>query len=92
MIVKFQYIQDPGHGWFAVTKQQAEQLGLSRESFSSWSYYGPDGTLYAEEDCDAQIVIEAHEDKFGSHPELSVEYLNHDAPLRMFARCTGRDD
>lgn len=87
--MKFQYIQDPGHGWFAVTKEQAEQLDLNRSSFSEYSYYGPDGTLYAEEDCDAQILIDAHRHKFGSDPEICAEYVHDYAALRSFERCAG---
>ena len=50
--------QDPGHGWVFVDNETLKDLGLNRGSFSRYSYSDSLG-VYAEEDSDAGIVIDA---------------------------------
>lgn len=50
---------DAGHGWIEIPSELVSRLGiLSR--VSSYSYYSHDSKkFYLEEDCDAEILIEA---------------------------------
>ena len=52
------YHQDPAHGWIFVDNVTLKSLGLNRGSFSRYSYEDDTG-VYAEEDSDAGIVIDA---------------------------------
>ena len=57
-MMRIDYHTDNGHGWLFVSNQLLAELKLSQESFSPYSYHDKDG-VYAEEDCDSQIVIKA---------------------------------
>lgn len=48
---------DPGHGWLAVPSDIYAKLG--RPALTRYSYLATDGTRYAEEDCDAAVIIDA---------------------------------
>lgn len=65
--INFHY--DAGHGWLAITLEALSEVGLNPTHFTRYSYF--DGqTLYAEEDCDAQLYLAAHVLKFGYEPEI----------------------
>lgn len=77
---------DPGHGWLYASYTQLDELGLSTRSFTRYSYYG-DGGVYAEEDCDAAVLVDAHKAKFGCEPELRFVDHKYDAFIRQLSRC-----
>ena len=56
--MNFTFHTDDGHGWLFVSDEQLIGLGLNRQSFSAYSYQDGAG-VYAEEDCDAAVVIKA---------------------------------
>jgi len=58
MNLELTYHQDPGHGWIFADNATLAELGLNRGSFSRYSYQDAAG-VYAEEDCDAGVVIKA---------------------------------
>ena len=52
------HIQDAGHGWLSLPAKALKVLGLSRKDFSGFSFFNEtDGTIFAEEDLDAGLVI-----------------------------------
>lgn len=62
-IVRYMFISDPGHGWLAVPAGTIRKLGLAQD-ISCYSYVSASGgTVYCEEDQDAEIVIKALKDK-----------------------------
>lgn len=50
------FISDPGHGWLAVPHKLYAILG--KPKLSTYSYKGP-AEIFAEEDCDTQVIIDA---------------------------------
>ncbi len=78
--------EDPGHGWLAVPNPEPELL----EAVSGFSYVGKDGTLYAEEDCDAQTAL-AHLTKKG-YVFVRTQHTNSDSLIRNMRRHTPRAD
>lgn len=59
-VVPHDFWADPGHGWMLVPPALATRLGISEDDLSPYSYVSTDdGTIYAEEDLDAAIVIGA---------------------------------
>ena len=79
------YHTDNAHGWLFVPNETLRDLGLSAESFSPYSYRDDSG-IYAEEDCDATIVIKAIESQ---GQRLVFRSLPHDGShwIRNLARC-----
>ena len=65
---KFDYIQDPAHGWIKVSIKQLSILGIV-DDISSCSYYR-NGFAYLEEDCDASTFFNAYRAKYNSDPIL----------------------
>ena len=56
-MLKIDYIQDPGHGWFAADVQSLASLGLA-DKISRYSFR--DGDLaWLEEDCDGPAYLRA---------------------------------
>ena len=84
--MQFTFHSDAGHGWLFVDNEQLSELGLRRSSFSSYSYTDASG-VYAEEDCDVGIVLEAAKDK--GIKDLIINEQNHAgrAFVRGLARC-----
>jgi hypothetical protein len=76
------FIADPGHGWLAVPVQLYAEIGspaLSRFSYRS------DVMIYAEEDCDAQVIIDCfHRD--GIAFEIREAVVKADAFVRLLPR------
>ena len=74
------FYNDPGHGWLAVPKGLLEGLGIAG-SISPWSYVGPDGTVYLEEDCDAPKALAALQ-SIGVKPAISDRITNGQSFIR----------
>ena len=83
--MNFTYHTDAGHGWLFVDNAQLAALGLQRSSFSQYSYYDNEG-IYAEEDCDAGIVINTAKAK-GHKFELKELVFDGDHWIRNLGRC-----
>lgn len=59
-MVKYQFFNDPSHGWLEVPLADLQAAGLSLNDISIYSYLNTTGTtLYLEEDHDAPIFIQA---------------------------------
>ena len=81
----FVYHSDAGHGWLFASNAQLVELGLTRSSFSQYSYCGFDG-VYAEEDFDAGIIINA--DKAQGHEfKFNERHMDGDHWIRSLERC-----
>lgn len=76
------FYNDPGHGWLAVPPGLLEGLGLAG-SISCYSYVGPDGTVYLEEDCDAPKLL-AELRSMGIEPAISERITNGQSFIRGF--------
>jgi hypothetical protein len=69
---------DPSHGWLELTPEHRDALGLKPEDFTDFSYIEPvSGTIYAEEDCDAAVVLVAHLRTFGCLPAIRETHGPH---------------
>ena len=79
------FITDPGHGWLLVTTGQLAEVGLTPDAFSRFSYRQGD-VLALEEDCDLGVFLEAYTAKFQETPLIHARHLDHDAPVRSWAR------
>jgi hypothetical protein len=81
----FVYHSDAGHGWLFATNAQLVELGLTSSSFSQYSYRGFDG-VYAEEDCDAAVIIHAVFDQ-GKKYGVVERHMDGDHWIRSLERC-----
>ena len=83
--MQFTFHSDAGHGWLFVSNEQLSELDLRRSSFSSYSYTDASG-VYAEEDCDAGIVLQTAR---GMGIDFTYVEQNHAgyAFVRGLARC-----
>lgn len=82
----FTFHTDPGHGWLAVPTETIENWGL-RERISHFSYISDDSeTLYLEEDCDAQVFIDAWYLSFGDEPFVRHQHSDADSFIRKLRR------
>lgn len=61
MKTKYQFFEDPGHGWLKVTHAELKQLGIATE-ISEYSFMRGD-YVYLEEDMDANTFYEAKKEK-----------------------------
>ena len=55
--MKLKWYSDPGHGWLAVKRKVLNEYGVANQ-ISPYSYQRG-GTVYLEEDSDAQKMINA---------------------------------
>lgn len=85
------FLTDAGHGWLVLDTEAQSKLGLGRRDFTEFSFISRTGVIYAEEDCDAAIVIAAHIREFGCEPDF-VEHSVESANCRYYARCKGSPD
>ena len=85
MNLELTYHQDPGHGWIFADNATLASLGLNSGSFSRYSYKDEKG-VYAEEDCDAGILIGAMKEKEIEFTFKEV-YQNQDHWIRNLAGC-----
>jgi hypothetical protein len=73
---------DPGHGWLAVKRKEAERLGII-DKISQYSYQRG-GTIYLEEDCDASLFINAKKEA-GEEFECRESHQEY-TPIRCYER------
>ena len=78
---KYNYFQDPGHGWIEVPVAELRRLKIA-DQISPYSY--KDGDIaYLEEDCDASVWGNAK--KLADEPyELEYIHTDHDSLVRSF--------
>ena len=81
----FIFHTDAGHGWLFANNAQLVELGLTRSSFTKYSYCGFDG-VYAEEDCDAGIIINAVKAQ-GREFKFNERHMDGDHWIRNLQRC-----
>jgi hypothetical protein len=77
---------DPSHAWLKVTAEQATKLGLEENHLSVYSYKNK-GSFFAEEDCDAVVVLRKHRERFGTDPKIKEQYCNGRSKIRSFKSC-----
>jgi hypothetical protein len=87
--IRLTHVTDPAHGWVMVGPALADEIGLTEDMLTRYSYVGPDGTLYAEEDCDAAVVIWRVIQTFGSRPVFAGADVRGAAPCRSYRPCRG---
>ena len=81
------YIRDVGHGWFKISPDQQDTLGVSEGTFSEYSYIESDGTIYAEEDWDCGHIFGAAESK-GIEININPIDVNGESFVRTLPRCS----
>jgi len=86
--VALMYHQDPGHGWLAVPKDIAAEIGVNDADFSRYSYQD-DLFLYLEEDGDMTAFLNLWRDRCGVFPQLIDQYTDGDHWIRREDRCSG---
>lgn len=69
----FTFYSDAGHGWLEVSLADLEDVGLTLQEFSPYSYRSGD-TLFLEEDCDAGVFIKQYKSRIG---EFSYKERDH---------------
>ena len=82
------YHQDPGHGWLAVPKDIAREVGVTDADFSPYSYQD-DLFLYLEEDGDMSSFMNLWRDRCGIFPQLIDQYTDQDHWIRSMDCCSG---
>jgi hypothetical protein len=81
--MEFAYITDPGHGWLLVTVDQARDVGLEPDAFTTFSYRQGD-VLALEEDMDMGVFIQAYRAKHQGEPLIRAKHLDQDAWIRAW--------
>jgi len=81
--LKFKFYADPGHGWLACKFALLCQLGIS-QNISGYSYV-KGSTVYLEEDCDANKLINAI-NAANIKCEIEVKYTDRKSPIRSYNR------
>ncbi len=79
----YTFYSDPGHGWLEVQKKELEELNIFNK-VSEYSYINND-LVYLEEDCDANIFINAFKSKFGVNPKI-YEPIKDNHKIRSYSR------
>jgi len=86
------YHQDPGHGWLAVPKDIAREVGVTDADFSRYSYQD-DLFLYLEEDGDMSAFMNLWRDRCGIFPQLIDKHSDwencQEHWIRSLDRCSG---
>lgn len=77
---RFTYLQDPGHGWLLVTRQELTEFGLKPEDFTAYSYVSGD-RVALEEDLDMTRFLERLQ-TLGIPFELDHQHVNACAAVR----------
>jgi predicted RNase H-like nuclease (RuvC/YqgF family) len=79
--VKYNYFQDPAHGWIEVPVDELRRLKIANK-ISPYSYKEGD-IAYLEEDCDYSVWAAAKE--LANEPyELHRVHTDHDSLVRSF--------
>lgn len=82
MKTKFNYYQDPGHGWAAVPVSLLAALDII-DQISSYSY-ARGNTAYLEEDRDLAIFFNAYRAKYKFDPMLISKHSDKRSPIRSY--------
>ena len=61
----YKFIEDPGHGWLEVPRQEIDSLGIAAK-ITPYSYQKGE-MVYLEEDCDMFTFYQAKKDKGEVH-------------------------
>lgn len=77
---RFSYLQDPGHGWLLVTRQDLAAFGMSPGDFTPYSYVSGE-RLALEEDLDMGRFLQKLE-QLGVPYELDHQHINQSAYVR----------
>lgn len=77
---RFTYLQDPGHGWLLVTRQDLAAFGMSPGDFTPYSYVSGE-RLALEEDLDMGRFLQKLE-QLGVPYELDHQHINQSAYVR----------
>jgi len=85
----FTFFTDAGHGWLRVTPEDCRAVGLSKFSFSRYSFVDRDW-LYLEEDCDASTFLNAYVKTIGDMPIIHDVHTNGNSTIRHKARLPDR--
>ena len=80
----FTFYADAGHAWLAVRVTDLEDIGLTVQEFSPYSYRNG-GTVYLEEDCDAGVFIRQWECVKGDFAHRFVDHGTR-SRIRSFER------
>lgn len=80
---KYKFYSDGGHGWLAVKRQELIDLKILNQ-VSEYSYQ-KGNTVYLEEDCDANLFVDAYKTKFEKMPEYTEHFCNI-SPIRSYDR------
>jgi hypothetical protein len=79
----FTYLQDPGHGWLIVNRDDFAGAGMTSADFSSCSYVSGDSSAL-EEDCDMPRFLKRLDEQ-GIPYRLREQHTNGDAYVRHWA-------
>ena len=80
----FTFYGDAGHAWLAVRTSDLEDIGLTLQEFSPYSYRNG-GTVYLEEDCDAGVFVRQWKAIHGDFVHKLVDHGNR-SRIRSFDR------
>lgn len=84
---KFIFHADPGHGWLAVKRSLIERLDLLTQ-ISTCSYQRG-GTVYLEEDCDANRLLHALKER-GEEYTIETRHTNERSPIRSYPHFSAK--
>jgi len=82
VVKKYNYIQDPGHGWLSVSHKDIIELGI-KDLISGYSYMNST-RVFLEEDGDAGIFVKAAK-AMGWTIETKSSHTNNQASCRSYA-------
>ena len=81
---RYTFHSDPSHGWIEVPVADLQELGVSLDKISNYSYVSND-TLFLEEDCDAGVFLEAFRAKHKRDPEITFKDTNDQSFVRRLS-------
>lgn len=87
MIKRFRFIKDTLHGWLEVNLTDLEELGLTKDDFSQFSYE-EGNCCYLEKDVDAKLFTVAYEKRFQRPPKISESDHGPFSRVRNFRRIS----
>jgi hypothetical protein len=81
---------DPSHAWAKISLEQLNDVNLSFQHISGYSYFkGTD--LYLEEDADLSLFVAAYQAKYGEAPDFKERYSKGQSSIRKLPRVRGSD-
>lgn len=84
---KFIFHADPGHGWLAAKRSLIERLDLLTQ-ISTCSYQRG-GTVYLEEDCDANRLLHALK-ALGEEYTIETRHTDDRSPIRSYPHFSAK--